>query len=1098
MATFRKKTGLISTIVVLALVMVIAVCAAGAEHEQARQILNASGVKGGLIVHIGCGDGKLTAALRANDSFLVHGLDINAENVGQARQYIQSLNLYGEVSADRLIGNTLPYIDNLVNLVVSEDLGAVLMDEVMRVLAPNGVAYIKKGSQWTKTVKLRPQEIDEWTHYLHDSTGNAVAHDSVVGPPRHLQWVGSPRWSRHHDHMASMSALVSSGGRIFYIFDEGPTSSIRLPAKWFLIARDAFNGTILWKRPIESWNTHLWPLKSGPGQIPRRLVAVGQTVYVTLALDSSLSALDAATGTTIRTYEGTKNTEEVIASQGTLFLLVNDSPSKWPQYRQKHTYVWDNSGLANREWAWDEQERRIVAAGAETGNILWEKDCRVAPLTLAADQQRVFFHDGEKVICLDGKTGEQVWSSESVARRVPMPVCFGPRLVVYQDVVLFAGGDRSMTALSAETGKTLWTAKHARSGHQSPEDLLVVDGLVWSGAIANGNDSGVFMGLDPHTGEVKNEFPPDVKTYWFHHRCHMSKATDRYLLPSRTGIEFVDFRSRHWTTNHWVRGGCIYGIMPCNGLVYTPPHSCACYIEAKLNGFNALAAESPTRQVPKNVPDEERLERGPAYGTIENRKSKIENPQEWPTYRHDSARSGFTKASVPADLKQAWQKDLGGNLSSVVIADGKVFVASVDTHTVYALDANSGKILWNYTTGGRIDSPPTIWQDRALFGSADGYVYCLRASDGTLIWRFRAAPQDCRAMAFEQLESVWPIHGSVLVQDGVLYCVAGRSMFLDGGLRLLRLDPKTGRKLSETILDERDPETGENLQVHVQGLNMPVALPDVLSSDGKFLYMRSQRFDLDGNRQDIAPRQATEQEGEGAHLFCTIGFLDDSWFHRSYWMFGRTATGGYGGWFRAGRLVPSGRILVTDESSVYGYGRKPEYLCNASVLEYHLYAADKAITGESISRVNKATARINASSDKNNADSSDWKLRQGFPREDLSAASFRWSQEQLALFVRAMVLTNSTLFIAGPPDVVDEEQAFYRPDDPEILAKLGEQEAALEGQKGTLLWAMSASDGKKLAEYELESVPVWDGMAAANGRLYLVMRDGRVLCLAKK
>ena len=32
--------------------------------EEARQILAATGVKGGLVVHIGCGDGRLTAALR--------------------------------------------------------------------------------------------------------------------------------------------------------------------------------------------------------------------------------------------------------------------------------------------------------------------------------------------------------------------------------------------------------------------------------------------------------------------------------------------------------------------------------------------------------------------------------------------------------------------------------------------------------------------------------------------------------------------------------------------------------------------------------------------------------------------------------------------------------------------------------------------------------------------------------------------------------------------------------------------------------------------------------------------------------------------------
>ncbi len=1090
----------------LAISCTLSVAEAQGTSQQAKQILDATGVKGGLVVHLGCGDGKLTAALRANDSYLVHGLDEDAGNVAEARKHIQSLGLYGRVCVDTFDGKNLPYIDNLVNLIVLKQLDKIPMSEVTRVLAPNGVAYIKMNGVWTKAIKPRPKEIDEWTHYLHDASGNAVAHDSVVGPPRHMQWVGSPRWARHHDHMASMSALVSTGGRIFYIFDEGPTSSIQLPAKWFLIARDAFNGVILWKRPISSWNTHLWPLKSGPGQIPRRLVAVGDRVYVTLSIDAPLSALDAATGETIRTYEDTKNTEEVILSQGVLFLLVNDAANKWPKFRPKHTYVWDNTGRANREWAWDEEKRQIVAVEAETGNILWRKDYSVAPLTLAADRKGVYFHDGEKAICLNRKSGEEVWRSEPVARRSPTPVCFGPRLLVYDDVVVFAGGTRSMTALSAETGGTLWTAKHPRSGHQSPEDLFVVDGLVWSGAIAGGRDSGIFAGLDPHTGEVKNKFPPDVQIYWFHHRCHPSKATDQYLLPSRTGIEFVDFRTKHWITHHWVRGGCIYGIMPCNGLVYAPPHSCGCYLESKLYGFCALAGESPTRQVPKGVSESDRLERGPAYGEPMKGPSASSREGEWPTYRHDSARSGFTEASVAANLEPSWQADLGGRLSSVVIAGGKVFLASIDTHTVYALDAGSGQSIWSYTAGGRVDSPPTVYRGRVLFGSADGWVYCLRGSDGAVVWRYRAAPEDRRLVAFEQVESAWPAHGSILVQDGpstssgqaAAYCVAGRSMFLDGGLRLLRLDPKTGRKLSETILDECDPQTGENLQVHVKGLNMPVALPDVLSSDGRYVYMRSQQFDLDGTRTQVAPQNVTEQEGEGAHLFCTTGFLDGSWFHRSYWMYGRSTASGWGGWFRAGRFVPSGRILVCDDSSIYGYGRKPEYLCQSSVLEYQLYAADKQIKAEPIRRVVAAAKRMNAKSDKNNASAADWKHRKGFPVEDRSAVNFKWSRGDPPLQVRAMVLADKTLFMAGPPDVVDEEQAFYRPDDAEIQTKLHEQTAALEGQKGALLWVVSASEGQRLAQYELESLPVWDGMAAANGRLYLATKGGKVLCYRGK
>ena len=159
---------------------------------------------------------------------------------------------------------------------------------------------------------------------------------------------------------------------------------------------------------------------------------------------------------------------------------------------------------------------------AAAGKLLWSRPAKVAPLTLTADPSHVLFHDGEKIVCLD-RDGSESWSSAPVPRRTPMPVSFGPTLVVHDDVVLFSGGDRSMSGLSLADGKTLWTAPHPRSGHMSPEDLLVVGDLAWAGEIANGADTGVFKGRDLHTGEVKVEFPPDVQTYWFHHRCYRAR-----------------------------------------------------------------------------------------------------------------------------------------------------------------------------------------------------------------------------------------------------------------------------------------------------------------------------------------------------------------------------------------------------------------------------------------------------------------------------------------------------------------------------------------------------------------------------------------------
>jgi hypothetical protein len=89
--------------------------------------------------------------------------------------------------------------DNLVNLFVAESPAAPPMTKVLRVLAPLGVACIRQGEKSHTTVKPWPDEIDEWTHWLHAADGNPVANDRRFAPPRSVQWVASPRRAQSHD-----------------------------------------------------------------------------------------------------------------------------------------------------------------------------------------------------------------------------------------------------------------------------------------------------------------------------------------------------------------------------------------------------------------------------------------------------------------------------------------------------------------------------------------------------------------------------------------------------------------------------------------------------------------------------------------------------------------------------------------------------------------------------------------------------------------------------------------------------------------------------------------------------------------------------------
>ncbi|MFH0820144.1 MAG: hypothetical protein V1908_00005 [Candidatus Peregrinibacteria bacterium] len=97
-----------------------------AENTLAKKLVETSGIKAGLCVHLGVTDGKLTAELGKAGKFIVHGLSSDQETTDKARVCIQEQKLYGQVSVERGDFSRLPYADNLVNLLVLDDLSTLL------------------------------------------------------------------------------------------------------------------------------------------------------------------------------------------------------------------------------------------------------------------------------------------------------------------------------------------------------------------------------------------------------------------------------------------------------------------------------------------------------------------------------------------------------------------------------------------------------------------------------------------------------------------------------------------------------------------------------------------------------------------------------------------------------------------------------------------------------------------------------------------------------------------------------------------------------------------------------------------------------------
>ncbi|MBL7223152.1 MAG: PQQ-binding-like beta-propeller repeat protein [Candidatus Brocadiae bacterium] len=1036
---------------------------AGTAPDSARALIKASGVRGGLVVVVGCDDPSLLAALRAAGPYLIHGLDGDPDAVAAARKHLRQRNLYGPVTVSRLRGAQLPYVDSLVNLVVMAGSAQVPADEVFRVLAPGGAIADMRKSEIVATRKHWPAELDEWTHYLYDASNNAVSDDAQVAPPRGLRWTCGPRYARSHEHFASMSAMVTAGGRLFTIIDEGPIRSVYLPPRWNLVARDAFSGVLLWRKPITNWEAHLRGFRSGPPEIGRRMVAAGDRVYVALGYGEPVTVLDAATGKKLATLASTSGARELLLTNGVLYVLADNMTAA--QHNARREWV-------NREFLrtdprlsiWRRLPRkalpiygvqRVVAIATATGKLLWTRDFEapgeIAPTTMAVDGGKVCLQTLAHVVCLDGARGKELWR----ARRPIATSRFSwstPTLVIDGGVVLTvdrkasdnvgkfppargsewitSSGDSQkkqdgeLVAFSLEDGKELWRAPCSEN-YNVPLDIFVIAGVVWVGNLRHGDDPGFTMGRDLKSGRVVARIPPQ-KAYG-HHRCYRNKATVRWLLVGRGGVQFIDHKSGTCRGSPVARGSCQYGVMPANGLVYVPRHSCACNPKSLLTGLNALSPQSSAGE--GQMP----LERGPAYAEISSLKGRASTTG-WPTYRRDARRSAYQDLPAPVAPAVAWTRELSPPITAPVADGDIVAVAERERHALHALSVVDGKPVWTFVADGRIDSPPTLFGGLAVFGTRNGFVYCLRASDGALVWRFRAAPRDRRLFACEQLESVWPVHGSVLVDDtlsggvATAYFAAGRSSHIDGGIRLYALDLRTGQMRRKT-----DVSTTQGAGV---GRIRQGALPDILSVQGGAIWMR--HVGVDKNFAPVRPRP---------HLFAPGGFLDDTWWHRTYWVYGTEIGGGYSNWPLVGNASPAGRLLALDGGKlVYGYGRMAYRVGDGHVRpdmteDYRLFA-------ELLDRAPAATRR------------QERKRR------------VRWTA-RLPFVARSIVLARDALLVAGGSSA-DESRERVGP--------------------GTL-WIASREGGSKRAACVLPAPPVLDGVGLTEKGVFVSTIDGAVVCL---
>jgi outer membrane protein assembly factor BamB len=127
----------------------------------------------------------------------------------------------------------------------------------------------------------------------------------------------------------------------------------------------------------------------------------------------------------------------------------------------------------------------------------------------------------------------------------------------------------------------------------------------------------------------------------------------------------------------------------------------------------------------------------------------------------------------------------------MVAAGGVAYFGSSVDGKVTALDVESAAVKWEFYTEGPIRMAPAVWKGKVYVGGDDGYLYCLDASSGKLLWKLQAAPGDDLVLGNEKMISKWPIRGGLAIKDGVVYFVAG--IWPTEQVLLYAVDANTGK-----------------------------------------------------------------------------------------------------------------------------------------------------------------------------------------------------------------------------------------------------------------------------------------------------------------